>query len=192
MRRYITTITAAILMAACFAGCSSDSDSDSDPVVLSNGQTQVSGVQTDATSGDPSGVEGVRGICDFVYNGVSVRPGTSPFDVVDRLGDYSLFESESCAFQGTDRVYTYASFIIRSSPDPQGNDVIVSIELRDDTIGTADGAYIGMNEEDVIDTYGEPDNDLPGGIEYTEGDCILSFVIADGKVSAINYSYVNE
>ena len=193
MRRFISVLMTTVLMAGCLAACSSDSDPDSDPVVIS-GQTQVSG---DADSPEDVAATGTSsstdaGRFDFVYNGIKVSLGTSPLDVVDQLGDYSLFESESCAFQGTDRVYTYNSFVLRSSPDPDGNDVIVSIELKDDTVETAEGIYIGMSESDVTSTMGAADTELAGGLEYSEGDSVLTFVISDGAVSAINYTYINE
>ncbi len=192
MRKFISILTAGIILTAGLAACSSSDSDSSDPVVLSGGQTEVSGQGGSSDGEDQNVTPGEAGMFDFVYNGVVVTPGTSPFDVVDQLGDYSLFESESCAYQGTDRVYTYSSFIIRSSPDKNGNDVIVSIELKDDTVETTNGLYIGNSSSDVISACGDADTEMPGGLEYTSGSVTLSFIIADDAVTAINYTYINE
>lgn len=191
MRKFISIIMTGVILTAGLAACSSGDSEGSDPVVISGGQTEATEEQGSSGS-DQSVTPDEAGLFDFVYNGVVVTPGMSPFDVVDQLGDYSLFESVSCAYQGTDRVYTYSSFIIRSSPDKNGNDVIVSIELKDDTVETSNGLYIGNSKTDVTAACGDADTEMPGGLEYVDGSVTLSFIISDDTVTAINYTYINE
>lgn len=100
------------------------------------------------------------------------------------------FESESCAFQGLDKVYTYPSFIISTYPQ-DGLDRILSIYLMDDMVTTAEGAYIGMHLDEVSALYGEPTSTAEQSVTYEKGSCALAFICdADGCVSAITYTSV--
>ena len=100
------------------------------------------------------------------------------------------FESESCAFQGLDKVYTYPSFIISTYPQ-DGLDRILSIYLMDDMVTTSEGAYIGMHLDEVSALYGEPTSSADQSATYEKGGCALAFICdADGYVTAITYTSV--
>lgn len=107
------------------------------------------------------------------------------------LGDpISFFESESCAFQGMDKVYTYTSFIVNTYPK-DGQDLILSVYLMDDTVETPEGAYIGMHIDDITALYGEPTSSAESSVTYEKGGCALAFILdAEGYVSAITYTSV--
>lgn len=125
----------------------------------------------------------------FDIGGASVYVGENMADVLPLTGEpKSYFESESCAFQGLDKVYTYSGYTIRTYPDGQ-DDYVLSIELRDDTVSTPEGVYIGDAESDVISAYGNPDEKGDGSVTYYKGGTALTFIVDDdGCVSAITYT----
>lgn len=100
------------------------------------------------------------------------------------------FESESCAFQGLDKVYTFPSFVVNTYPQ-EGVDCIQSIYLMDDTVTTAEGAYIGMHIDELAALYGEPGATAEGSVSFVKGGCALAFIHdADGYVTAITYTSI--
>lgn len=100
----------------------------------------------------------------------------------------SCFESESCAFQGLDKVFTFPGFCVNTYPK-EGLDLIQSIYLMDDTVTTAEGAYIGMHTDELAALYGEPSAEAEGSVSFIKGGCALAFIHdADGYITAITYS----
>ena len=108
--------------------------------------------------------------------------------IVEALGEpIGYFESESCAFQGLDKVYTYPSFLLYTYPQDE-MDLVSSLYLMDDMVTTAEGAYICMTAEQISALYGEPTSEADSSVTYEKGGCALSFLFdADGYVSAITY-----
>lgn len=124
----------------------------------------------------------------FDYNGAEVAVNAEMAPLAAALGqptDY--FESESCAFQGLDKVYTYGSVIIRTYPE-DGKDYVLSVQLRDDAVSTREGVRIGASRADVTAVYGEPAEQSDGALRYTDGGCTLTFILSDGRVTDITYT----
>lgn len=72
-----------------------------------------------------------------------------------KLGDAdNYFESDSCAFQGKDKVYTYGSVKITTYPK-DNKDYVYTIELLDDTVSTPEGISIGSDKKAVEEKYGD-------------------------------------
>ena len=123
----------------------------------------------------------------FVYNGKTVTMNEDMSTALADLGEpASYFEAASCAFEGLDKTYTYAGFIITTYPDGD-KDYINSVQLTDDSTATPEGIYIGCTEDQVRETYGEPASELTSGISYTSGDTDLDFILEDGKVISVEY-----
>lgn len=123
----------------------------------------------------------------FTHNGKTVTLGENMSDALVDLGEAdSYFEAASCAFEGLDKTYTYAGFIITTYPDGD-QDFINSIQLTDDSAATQEGLYIGCTEDQVRETYGEPASEMASGLSYSSGGTDLSFVLEDGKVISIEY-----
>ena len=62
--------------------------------------------------------------------------------VVEELGEADdYFESESCAFEGLDKVYTYPGFTLNTYP-VDDKDYVLSVVFRDDTVSTDEGISI--------------------------------------------------
>ena len=126
---------------------------------------------------------------EFVKSGVTVAMNAPAADVVEKLGKYTYFESESCAFKGLDKQYDYGSFVLYTYPI-DGVDFVNSIELKDDLVKTAEGVSIGSGEDAVKTAYGEPAE--AGNYQYTKGDSKLLFIVKDGKVASIQYQAITK
>lgn len=108
-------------------------------------------------------------------------------DVLEALGQpLKYFEAASCAFDGLDKTYTYAGYVILTRPDGK-KDYINSIQLTDDSVQTPEGAYIGMTTEAVKGIYGDPTEETATLLSYTDGNTTLNFVLKDAKVISIEY-----
>ena len=108
-------------------------------------------------------------------------------DVLEALGEpLKYFEAASCAFDGLDKTYTYAGYVILTRPDGK-KDYINSIQLTDDSVQTPEGAYIGMTTDAVKGIYGDPTEETATLLSYTDGNTTLNFVLKDAKVISIEY-----
>ena len=126
----------------------------------------------------------------FQSGDVTIAMNAEAAAIVEALGEYDdYFESESCAFDGLDKEYTYGSFILRTYP-LEDVDYVSSVEIRDDLVSTPEGISIGSSAEDVVEAYGEPAEE--GTYSYTKGDCTLLFLVTDGAVSSIQYTAITE
>ncbi|MCR5593383.1 MAG: hypothetical protein K6F79_06520 [Saccharofermentans sp.] len=189
MNKKIMSLVLAGTMLFALASCSSDEDTA--PVVLSGGQAsqaegQAAGESvsegTDATSSSDAYV--------FTYNGIDIPMNAPADDIIAALGDgYQYFEAPSCAYEGMDKVYTYGSVVVRSYTR-DGVDYIAAVELKDDTVSTPEGIRIGSTDEEVTAAYGTERSEGVAGYEYTMGDSYLSFVMENGKVTAITYTAI--
>ena len=123
---------------------------------------------------------------EFVSGSAAVRVNADMADVLAALGDpISYFEAESCAFEGLDKTYTYAGFVVSTRPEGE-KDLVNSILLTDDSVTTKEGIYVGSAKADVIAAYGEVDV-LGVLMSYTKGDCTLNIILEGDKVLSIEY-----
>ena len=98
--------------------------------------------------------------------------------------DYA--ESASCAFEGLDKVYTYAGFEIQTYPVGE-KDFVYIIALQDDTVATEKGIRIGDAKDAVITAYGTPSNQTDTSLTYNGEGMYLQFILRDGAVTSIQY-----
>lgn len=128
----------------------------------------------------------------FIHNGVSIQLNSLMAPVIEDLGkEDAYFESNSCAFQGLDKVYTYGSVVISTYP-VDNVDYVYSIELKDDTVETPEGIYIGSSKEDVANAYGTPTNETETAYVYTKGESNLNIMFEDDAVVSIVYMAITE
>lgn len=124
----------------------------------------------------------------YVQNGVTIAVNAEMAPVTEQLGEPTdYFESESCAFQGMDKVYTYGSVVISTYPEDD-TDYILSIELKDDTVSTPEGISIGDAKDKVVSVYGEPSLETDSALSYQKGDCTLAFILDGNVVDGITYT----
>lgn len=123
----------------------------------------------------------------FTINGTKVTVNENMAGVLAALGEpQSYFEAESCAFEGLDKTYTYAGFVITTYPDGE-QDFINSIRLTDDSSATQEGVYIGCTADQVQAVYGDAKDDHVGALSYTNGDTMLNFILEGDVVVSIEY-----
>jgi len=129
----------------------------------------------------------------YIYDGIEIELNTKAEPILNQLGDtISYFESESCAFPGLDKVYTYPGLEIQTY-EKEGVDHILSINIIDDTIATTKGIRLFDSYQKVIDTYGKSYDEQSAYYVYTKGETKLAFLIKDDAVVAIEYAaIVNE
>lgn len=128
----------------------------------------------------------------FELEGEKVELNAEMAPIVEALGEAdSYFESESCAFQGLDKVYTYGSVVVTTYPESEV-DYVYSIELKDDTVETPEGIFIGSTKDDVISAYGEDAEDSGSALIYTKGESQLNFLLDGDVVCNIVYLAITE
>lgn len=126
----------------------------------------------------------------FIYNEVKFAPGDDFAPVYEKLGEPSgYYEAASCAFDGKDKIYTYGSVQISVSP-LDGKDIIFLITLLDDSLSTPEGIFVGSEKSAVIAAYGEGE-DNGSSLQYNAGKVKLVFLVRDGRVTSVQYRYVD-
>lgn len=182
-------LTALLLVATltiCLAGCGS-ADTDSSTEADTTSQEAATAPEATETEADTEATGYV-----FYYNGVTIYAGQDMSEIEDALGDpVDYFEAESCAFQGMDKTYTYNSVIITTYPDGD-KDYVYTIQLKDDTVETAEGVCIGDTTESVVSAYGESETDSDTALVYDKDNCELTFIMDEGVVSDITYAAIVE
>ena len=98
--------------------------------------------------------------------------------------DYA--ESTSCAFEGLDKVYTYAGFEIQTYPMGE-KDFVYMVILQDDTVATEKGIRIGSAKDAITAAYGTPDEETATALTYRGKGMYLQFLLRDGAVTSIQY-----
>jgi len=128
----------------------------------------------------------------LLYRGFIIEMDQNIDLVLDALGEpLGVFEAPSCAFDGIDRIFGFPGIQIHTYPKDDG-DFVHTISLRDDSIRTTEGIYLGVGAQEVFDTYG---NDFELEFDmctYTSGQTTLSFFIEEGMVMAITYGLIME
>ena len=128
----------------------------------------------------------------FKLKGVDVQINAAWADIYAKLGkEDAYFESNSCAFQGLDKVYTYCSVVIQTYPMNEV-DYVYSIELKDDTVETPEGIYIGASKADVENAYGTPATQTEIAYMYNQGESQLQIIFEGDSVKNIVYISISE
>ncbi len=122
----------------------------------------------------------------LAYRNVALTVGMPERAALDALGaDYTLSESESCAGEGLDRMYTYPSLRLYVFAPVGGQATVTSVSYTDDGAVTADGLHIGCAVEKVTAALGVPDEQSDTRLCYRGDGDQLTFTVRDGRVSGI-------
>lgn len=124
-----------------------------------------------------------NGSFSYTYGDVKLTPGEA-FDGGKLPKPAAVSTIPSCAFSGTDNVYTYDSVEVVAYDEGKGEH-LYSIYLLDPNIATDEGLMLGDSVEKMISIYGE--NYTQTGVEYAyyRGDTILIILADSGTVSSI-------
>ena len=125
----------------------------------------------------------------FTVDGFAIAPDMDMSLVLEKIGkEKSYFEAESCAFQGLDKMYTYADFEIDTYP--QGDkDLISAILLKDDLVETDEGVAIGESLSDIEAAYGSAKAE-DGTVTFTKGNMKLVFILEGDSIASIEYDSI--
>ena len=189
----LSVLLIAVLTAGCLlTGCGGSDDTDANGNAGTNQTVENEGGNTDADDAADAGNKAAYDGFTFVYNGTEIQLNAEAAPVIAALGEAdSYFESESCAFQGLDKVYTYGSIVLSTYPESEV-DYVNIIELKDDTVETAEGVYIGATLEDVTAAYGTPVKETETSCVYVKGSSQLSFIFEGDTVSSIVYTAITD
>ena len=146
-------------------------------------------------SGDGSGNGGSSSSePGFTYtNGsVTIEMNSDAAAVIEKLGEpLDYFESESCAFEGLDKVYTYPGFKLNTYPEDD-KDYVLSVVFMDDTVETEEGIAIGSTKYQVTEAYGDPAKESDTSLVYEKGDTEMTIGLDGDSVSSLEISAVTE
>ena len=121
------------------------------------------------------------------YEGVEVIPGTE-FDETQISKEASVIEVPSCAFEGSDKVYTYDNAEITVA-DVDGKNTVYSVYFINSEMQTNEGVKIGSTKQDMIDKYGsEYEQVLENRFVYTKNNVELAFIIENDTITGIEYT----
>ena len=175
--RKTTILAIAATLAIAMTGCS-NSGSEGSGSIASNADTPA--VTQDA--GQPGGDGWV-----FEQNNVQITMNAPAAPILEKLGAYtSSYEAPSCAFDGMDIVYSYGGFDLLTYSEGGAEAKVSGVVLRDDSVATKEGLFIGSDKIAVENTYGKMEEGA-GSLRVTKGNCELLIILTDGYVSSIQY-----
>ena len=173
MRMYAAA--AMLVMGLTLSACGGSDDSD-------KGSKEAS-AKTESTA---------KGGYSFTSGSVKVEMGADASKVVEELGEADYyFESESCAFEGLDKVYTYPGFKLNTYP-VDDKDYVLSVVFMDDTVETEEGICIGSTKDEVTEAYGEPTEEKGSSMIYEKGETKITFGVKNDEVSTVEISAIVE
>jgi hypothetical protein len=190
----ILACTAASAMLLCACG---SSDAGTEGNTSGSGSTVSTEADSSAEGAESSGADDAASVAAptgyyFTLNGVTVSVNAAMAPIAEALGEpTSYFESESCAFQGLDKTYTYGSVVISTYP-VDGEDFVYTIELKDDTVETTEGICIGSTKDDVTAAYGTASSETDTALSYEKDDSVLAFIFDGDSVANITYTAITE
>ena len=125
------------------------------------------------------------------YKDVEIVPGTEFSE--NKINEAAnLSEIQSCAFEGTDKIYTYENLEITVAT-VNGKYTVYSVYFDSDEIETAEGVKVTDTKDKMIEKYGtDYEQKLGNKYIYTNGNVELSFIIESDIIIAIEYTLIAE
>lgn len=143
-----------------------------------------------ACNGDDSGPDttepstGHEDVFSFQVEGAVITPGTA-FDPSKIPGEPKRSTIPSCAFEGTDNVYTYELFEVIAYNEGDG-EVVYSVYFLDANVTTPEGLAIGDDASKATTLYGE--GKVNGTeVTYQKGNTLLVLILENDFVASIEY-----
>ncbi len=133
----------------------------------------------------------------MLYRDVNIQIGAKADAVIEKLGnDYSYSETESCAYQGKDKIYQYPDIDIYTYPK-NNVDYILSVVFLNDTVETGEKITIGSSTQDIIKAYGKDNLIFLGAegyenINYEKGDSKIRMFMREGEIYYLEYTLITE
>lgn len=126
-------------------------------------------------------------------DGREIVLGSAAAPVIEALGEYTdMYEAPSCVHDGFDRVYSYGSFSVTTSPDENGDDIVNEFAIETPGCALDGGLTVGSTTEDMETVFGTDYEESFGFIRYSFSGADASFVTSDGTVSSILFTYTGK
>jgi len=195
MCKKIFILTAAIILLLAIAGCTNTTEERPGEIIEPSAKPAATAAaanepdEPDEPEAEPDKTTVFENGFVFVYNGADIYMGEYIENVLPALGPESdSFLSESCTSDGMMITYIYGGFEISAYAQTDGERYrIFSIELRDDSVATPEGVYIGQTEAELTVAYGAEYEDIFGFYRYTKNGTALGFNIDGGVITGITY-----
>lgn len=126
----------------------------------------------------------------FTFNGVVLTPGTV-YDAAALPEPSYIYEVASCAFEGTDNVYSFDTVEITAFNDGT-KEIIYAIAIFDPNVCTDEGLYLGDDVARVVELYGENYEENGTAMVYTRANTMLTIILQDGFVVDMEFSWIAE
>jgi len=129
---------------------------------------------------------------EFVWGTVRIAINQKADDILKSLGDAeSIFEQDSCAYQGKDRIYSYGSFELSTYPVGK-EEHVSSVYFLDKNAQTEEGIKIGSSYTEMIKAYGKDYQVENEVYRYQKDGMELVFYMTGKTVDGIEYLLVSE
>lgn len=195
MRIKALFIVSALVLGMALAGCSNPAEDAADGIenMYQNeekAEDAVDGIKEDGEEKDAEFQEILDSSNKYIfeYDGLTLAPDMNSQEFLNVLGEANhYYEVKSCAFEGLDKIYTYSSFEIYTYPNGS-DDLISNIFLKDDTVTTKEGVYIGMSLDTAREKIGE-EGVLESGVCTFDGggDRLRLYVDGSNTITSIEY-----
>ena len=124
----------------------------------------------------------------FEYKGIKIGVNDDAAPILEALGEpMYYFEAPSCAYEGMDRIYSYSGFEFTTFTEDD-KEYIASIVFLDDTVTTREGITLNATLEDIEKAYGSKYEKLFNQYSYSDGNCVLSFIVENNAVVSVEYA----
>ena len=174
------------ILASSLLACGQTNEKTLTGEVQSTTTTNDSGSTTDASDTTNNAAD-TTNTYTFSLNGVDISCDEDFGPIYESLGqEDSYFEAASCAIGDKDKVYTYGSVEI-DTYSMDGVDYVEAIILKDDTVETPEGIYIGSTSDEIKAAYGDDCEQDSSQIVYTKGSTHLYFILENDAASSIYY-----
>lgn len=125
----------------------------------------------------------------IVAQDVFLTVGMEKEDTIIQLQEEpEYFEAPSCAYEGTDYIYTYGNYTVTCCGEDR--EVVSSIVITSDLICTTEGVTIGDTKEQVKAVYGEPREETEQLLVYEENHICLRIIFENQGVVSIEFQKV--
>jgi hypothetical protein len=124
----------------------------------------------------------------FEYKGISIPMHAEAAPIIEKLGKaMDVFETDSCAFQGKEKTYTYSGFELHTYEQDK-KDYVAAVVFLDDSVKTKEGISISSKLSDVKKAYGDSFKEDMGLVTYQKDKMKISFVIEKDEVTSVEYN----
>ena len=103
----------------------------------------------------------------------------------------NVYKTESCAFDGIEKTYTYEDYEITTCVKEDSEDII-SIYFTSDQVSTNEGIKIGDSIDTMKQAYGEDFELADVSYTYKKGNSTLTFIADNDVITSIEYRLVTE